>query len=106
MRQATKIKGLPKHRVNQRFPTKAAITDDDLRNAAKEIETGLVEANYGGDVYKKRIARKGEGKRGGYRSIVFFKHGDKLFFVYGFAKSKRDSIDEKEERQFKEAAKE
>ncbi|MDR0552148.1 MAG: type II toxin-antitoxin system RelE/ParE family toxin [Spirochaetaceae bacterium] len=84
-----------------RFAEKAGITDDDLRKAALEIEAGTVDANYGGDVYKKRIARKGGGKRSGYRSIVFFRRGEKMFFVYGFAKSSRDNISEKEERQLK-----
>ncbi|GHU67583.1 addiction module toxin RelE [Spirochaetia bacterium] len=88
-----------------KFAEKAAITDDDLREAVKEIEAGLVEANYGGNVYKKRIARKGGGKSGGYRSIVFFRSGDKTFFVYGFAKSQKDSIKEDEERDFKKSAK-
>ncbi|GHU67567.1 addiction module toxin RelE [Spirochaetia bacterium] len=94
-----------KYKWFAKFAEKAAITDDDLREAVKEIEAGLVEANYGGDVYKKRIARPGEGKRGGYRTIVFFRRGDKLFFVYGFPKSKQDNIKEDEERDFKKAAK-
>jgi hypothetical protein len=89
-----------------KFAEKTAITDDDLREAVNEIEAGLIEADYGGDVYKKRLARKGEGKRGGYRSIVFFRSGDKIFFVYGYAKSRRDDIDEREERYYKKAAKE
>jgi hypothetical protein len=88
-----------------KFAEKAGITDDDLREAVKEIEAGLVEASYGGDVYKKRIARKGDGKSGGYRSIVFFRKGDKLFFVYAFPKSKRSNIEEDEERYYKNEAK-
>jgi hypothetical protein len=89
-----------------KFAEKAGITDDDLREAVKEIEAGLVEANYGGDVYKKRIARKGEGKSGSYRAILFFRKGDKLFFVYAFPKSQQSDISEKEERYYKGAAKE
>ncbi|GHS84750.1 hypothetical protein AGMMS50293_31420 [Spirochaetia bacterium] len=68
-----------KYKWFAKFAEKAAITDADLREAVKEIEAGLVEANYGGDVYKKRIARPGEGKRG--------------------------NINEKEERYYKDAAK-
>jgi hypothetical protein len=95
-----------KYKWFAKFAEKEGISDDDLREAVKEIEAGLVDANYGGDVYKKRIARKGEGKSGGYRGIVFFRREDKLFFVYGFAKSQRDNIDEKEERGYKGTAKE
>jgi hypothetical protein len=36
---------------------------------------------------------------------VFFRRGDKLFFVYGFAKSQRDDIKEDEERRLKKNAK-
>ena len=42
---------------------------------------------------------------GGYRSIVLVRLGDRAFFVYGFAKSTQDNIDESDERDFKELAK-
>ena len=58
-----------------------------------------------GDVYKMRIARPGEGKSGGYRAIVFFRSEERTFFEYGFAKSDRDNIDERELKGFKERAK-
>jgi hypothetical protein len=94
-----------KYKWFAKFAEKAGISDDDLREAVKEIEAGLVDANYGGNVYKKRIARKGEGKSGGYRTILFFKSGDKTFFVYGFAKSNRNNIREDEEQRLKKEAK-
>jgi hypothetical protein len=37
-----------KYKWFARFAEKAGITDDDLRATVKEIEAGLVEANYGG----------------------------------------------------------
>ena len=40
-----------------------------------------------GGVIKQRLAREGQGKSGGFRSIVLFRRGEKAFFVYGFAKS-------------------
>lgn len=58
-----------------------------------------------GSVIKQRIARPGEGKSGGYRSIILYRQGDKAFFVYGFSKNERQSIDKTEERAFKELAK-
>ncbi|MDR1468350.1 MAG: type II toxin-antitoxin system RelE/ParE family toxin [Spirochaetaceae bacterium] len=42
-----------------------------------------------------RAVRSGGGKPGGYRVVVFFKSGERAFFVYGFAKSDRNNIDEK-----------
>jgi len=53
---------------------------------------------------KKRIARPGEGRSGGYRTIVLFRPGDRAVFMYGFAKSARANIRADEVTQFKEAA--
>jgi hypothetical protein len=59
----------------------------------------------GGGVYKRRVARAGAGKSGGYRVIVFFKYRHHVFFMYGFAKSDRDNIEDDELRKFKRTAK-
>ena len=88
-----------------RFAGKKGISDDDLSEAVQWLENGQAEANLGGNVYKVRIARQGEGKSGGYRIIVLFRSGEKTFFVYGYAKSKRPSIKDDEEEAFKESAK-
>jgi len=76
-----------------------------LQEAASRLEAGQADANLGGGVYKVRIARSGSGKSGGYRVIVLLKSGERAFFVYGFAKSDRDNITEKELQAFKERAK-
>ncbi|MDR1468125.1 MAG: type II toxin-antitoxin system RelE/ParE family toxin [Spirochaetaceae bacterium] len=88
-----------------RFAIKSCIDDSVLKSAVAEIEAGNFDANLGGFVYKQRVARKGQGKRGGYRTIVLFKRGERAFFVYGFAKSKQDNITEDELAWYKEAAK-
>jgi hypothetical protein len=89
-----------------RTAEKEGITDNELWDIVNNtLETGQADANLGGDVYKARIARKGEGKSGGYRSIVFFRSGERTFFAYLFAKSERSNISEKELRDFKKAAK-
>ena len=56
-------------------------------------------------VIKQRIARQGEGKSGGYRSIILFRRGECAFFVYGFAKNDQANVDASDERDFKELAK-
>jgi hypothetical protein len=88
-----------------RFAGKENISDAELKVAVKQIEAGQVEADLGGGVYKKRIAREGEGKSSGYRTIVFFKSGDRAFFEYGFPKSKMDNISPKELSKLKKRAK-
>ena len=75
-----------------KFARKNGLNDAVLKAAAAEIETGNFDADLGGDVYKQRIAREGGGKRGGYRTIVLLKRGERAFFMYGFAKNKRDTI--------------
>ena len=89
-----------------RFAEKEGISDSELSEAVNCLEAGQSDANLGGGVYKIRVARQGEGKAGGYRVIVFFRSEERTFFVYGFAKSDRGNIDEKELRTFKERAKE
>ena len=60
-----------------------------------ELEQGIWEANYGGDVYKKRVARQGEGKSGGYRSIIIFRSERITYYNYGFPKSEKSDITER-----------
>ena len=66
---------------------------------------GITDADLGGDVYKMRLARPGEGKRGGYRVIVFFRSEELTFYEYCFAKSSRSTIGPKELKHYKETAK-
>jgi hypothetical protein len=89
----------------QRFARKEGIEDAALREAVRRAEKGQVDADLGGDVIKQRIARPGQGKSKGYRTIILSRRGAKAFFIYGFPKSQRANINEDEEEQFKEAAK-
>jgi len=52
------------------------ISDKALVEAAKEIAQGKVEADLGGCLFKKRLARPSGGKSGGYRTIVGYKRPD------------------------------
>lgn len=88
----------------QRFARKERIADATLLEAVARAEKGQVDADLGGGVIKQRVARPGQGKSGGYRTIMLFRRGERAFFVYGFAKSARDNIDESDERGFKELA--
>jgi len=65
-----------------------------LRECALDIAAGRVEASLGGYLFKKRIARPGQGKIGGYRVIVAFKSPEdwRLFFLYGFPKNSVSNI--------------
>lgn len=73
-------------------PGKDGPGDADLRAAIEEIEAGLVDAQLGGELVKKRIARQSKGKSRGFRTIVAVRVGQKAFFLYCFAKNRRDNI--------------
>ena len=89
-----------------RFAGKEGIKDTELKEIVSQLEKGQFDADLGGNVYKMRLARSGEGKSGGFRLIVLFKSKERTFFVYGFAKSAQGNINQKERKAYKEAAKE
>jgi hypothetical protein len=60
------------------------------------MEQGLIDADLGGHVYKKRVGIKGRGKSGGVRTLIAFQLEERAFFMYGFAKNKRDNIEDNE----------
>src|SRR5438067_773438 len=74
-----------------RFANGAHIGDFALCAAVREVERGLIAANLGGGV-KQRIARPGQGKSGGFRTLIVFRTGTRAFFAHGFAKNERDNI--------------
>jgi hypothetical protein len=87
-----------KTKVFDRWLKKSEVTDLDLIQAVKEMNMGLVDADLGEHLYKKRIALPGRGKRSGVRTLVASKIDDQWFFLYGFAKNERDTISDRERR--------
>ena len=90
-----------KNKVFDKWAAKEGLTDDALRAAVSEIERGLVDAELGGHVLKKRVALVGRGKSGGARTLLAYRVKDKAFFVYGFAKNARSNIKPDELRALK-----
>lgn len=88
-----------------KFARKEKISDKALCDAIKRAEHGLIDADLGGGLIKQRIARPGEGKSGGYRTIILFRTEVRGLFVYGFAKSERDNIDPHEQALYRKLAK-
>ena len=75
---------------------KTELTDSALCVAVAEMATGLIEANLGGGVFKKRVALPGRGKSGSARTLVATNKGSRWFFVFGFEKNERANISPKE----------
>lgn len=85
-----------KTRYFQRWMRKTELTDDALCTAACEMTKGLIDADLGGGVVKKRVGLAGRGKRGGARILVATNRDSRWFFVFGFEKSERSNISAEE----------
>jgi hypothetical protein len=75
-----------------RFARKEKIDDAALCEAVARAERGVVDADLTGGLIKQRVPRKGQGRSGGFRTIIAYRTGDRAFFVYGFAKNERENI--------------
>ena len=95
-----------KTRAFAKWANSEGLDDVALASAVEEMEQGLIDAQLGGDVVKKRVALPGRGKRGGARTLVVFRQGDKAFFVFGFAKNERANVSKDELKALKLLAKE
>lgn len=80
----------------RRFQRKEGIQDSALAAAVRRAEQGLIDADLGGGLIKQRVARPGQGKSRGYRTILAYRLADRAVFVYGFAKNDQDNIAEDE----------
>ena len=95
-----------KNKAFTKWAEKEGLNDDALQIAVDEMERGLIDADLGGHVVKKRVAVGGRGKRGGVRTLLACKSGDKAFFMYGFAKNARANVSTDELKALKHLAKE
>lgn len=77
-----------------RWARRCGVADSRLMIAVEEIQRGLVDADLGGGLLKKRVARPGEGKRGGYRALLASNRRDRWVFLFGFGKSDLENIDD------------
>jgi hypothetical protein len=93
-----------KTKTFSRWMRKNSLSDDELRQAVTEMATGLIDADLGGGVFKKRLASQGQGKRGGARTLVATNLGDRWFFMFAFAKNERANISKVELRALQELA--
>ncbi len=81
-----------KNKVFSKWAAKEKIEDKALIMAVEEIAKGLVDANLGGNIVKKRVAVGGRGKSGGIRTLLAYQIGTRAFFIYGFAKNVQANI--------------
>ncbi len=91
-----------KRRDFARWQSGEKLSDEALCKAVQEMESGLIDADLGGHLYKKRVARPGAGKSGGYRTLLSARLGQRYVFLHGFPKSDKSNItrDEKKALQY------
>lgn len=75
---------------------KSGLSDRALCGAVQEMARGLIDADLGGGVIKKRIALPGGGKSGGARTLLATNRQDRWFFIFGFKKNERANITDEE----------
>jgi hypothetical protein len=94
-----KRKDFARWQAGERLP------DAALCEAVREMEAGLIDADLGGFLYKKRVARPGSGKSGGYRTLLSARIGGRHVFLHGFSKNDRANITQGERKALQLAGK-
>lgn len=87
-----------KTKTFERWLRKTNLSDQSLIDAVHEMIAGLIDADLGECLFKKRIALPGAGKRSGARTLIASRVNDQWFFLYGFAKNEQDNITEQERK--------
>lgn len=98
------MKRVFKTRHFSRWSRKTGLSDSALCAAVSEMEQGLIDADLGGGVVKKRVALPGRGKSGSARTLVATNKDSRWFFVFGFEKNTRSTISNKELETLQEIA--
>ena len=76
-----------------RYARRERIADHSLREAIERAGRGTIDADLGGGIIKQRVARSGQGRSGGYRTLIAYRSGTRAVFLYAFAKNERENID-------------
>jgi hypothetical protein len=79
-----------------RFTRRQRIDDQSLSDAIERAERGIIDADLGGGLIKQRVARPGQGRSGGFRTIIAYRAAGRAVFLYAFAKSDLDNIHDDE----------
>ncbi len=84
-----------------RFARKFHISDDGIWSVVRSQP----DADLGGGLYKYRIARPGEGSRGGGRVLIALKFGSRAILMFAWEKSNMENIKHNELKAYRDVAK-
>lgn len=79
-----------------RFASRHRLPIQSLLAVARRVASGEADVDLGGGLYKQRVARAGGGKSGGFRTLLAHRQGGHVFFLHGFPKNERSTIDSRE----------
>lgn len=85
---------------------KSGLVDESLCRAIEEMTHGLIDADLGGHILKKRVPLTGRGRRSGARTLIATNLASRWFFVFGFEKKERSNMTTGELRVLQEIARE
>jgi hypothetical protein len=87
-----------------RFAARADIRDRQLCETVDRLERGLVDADLGGGLFKQRVPRPGEGRSGGFRTVLAYRERNLSVFLYGFPKNAKANLTTDELRLYRKLA--
>jgi hypothetical protein len=88
-----------------RLARQEGVEDSSLQEAIRRAGMGLIDANIGKFLIKQRVARRNEGRSGGFRMIVFYQQQGRAVFLHLFAKSDKGTLTSSELASYRDFAK-
>jgi len=87
-----------KHKTKwfDKWSKKNLLSDKKLLDTLRNISNNLGVVNLGGALYKIRVNKEGQGKSGGFRTIVVYRQSEIAIFVYGFSKNVNSNLNKEE----------
>ena len=79
-----------------RWFRKSGLNTESLLQAVMEMQAGLVDAQVGNGLVKKRVPSPGLGKRSAARVMVATYLRDRWFFIFGFSKNEKSNVSAEE----------
>jgi hypothetical protein len=70
---------ISKTKTLAKFARQNGVRDLSLVEAVERAKRGLIDADLGGHIIKQRVARPGQGKRGGFRMLIGFRSDRAVF---------------------------
>ena len=88
-----------------KWAKKSSLSDKSLLKTIENVSNKLGVIELGGGLFKIRTPKVGQGKSGGFRTILVYREEDIAIFIYGFAKTDKDNLGRDELKYFKKLAK-